>query len=134
MSGVMFGAVMGDGKPSQTAMTAAAAHAAHLIVDNDPPIFADPLAYPLLGAAAEELIGYHRTHGAHPVLCGARAAVTTRSRYTEDRLAPAVPRRVTQHVILGAGLESLGHPPTRAPGFGRDHPRTPRRTPPRARG
>jgi methyltransferase (TIGR00027 family) len=109
-------------------MTAAAARAAHLIVDNEPFIFADILAYPLLGAAAEDLVGYHRTHGAHPVLAGARAAVTTRSRYTEDRLAAAVRRGVTQYVILGAGLDSYAY---RSPHgirvFEVDHPDTQRR-------
>jgi methyltransferase (TIGR00027 family) len=108
-------------------MTAAAARAAHLIVDNEPLIFADPLAYQLLGTAAEELVGYHRAHGAHPVLAGARAAVTTRSRYTEDRLAAAVRRGVTQYVILGAGLDSYAY---RSPHgirvFEVDHPDTQR--------
>jgi methyltransferase (TIGR00027 family) len=108
-------------------MTAAAARAAHLIVDSEPLIFADPLAYPLLGAAAEDLVGYHRQHGAHPVLAGARAAVTTRSRYTEDRLAAAVRRGVVQYVILGAGLDSYAY---RSPHgirvFEVDHPDTQR--------
>ena len=47
------------GQPSGSALTAAAARAAHLIVDGQPTIFADPLAAALLGGRAEELIGYH---------------------------------------------------------------------------
>jgi methyltransferase (TIGR00027 family) len=94
---------------SQTALTAAAARAAHLIVDSGPVIFADTLAEPLLGDQAEELLAYHRLHGTHLVLAGARVQVTTRSRYTEDRVARGARRGVTQYVILGAGLDSFAY-------------------------
>lgn len=115
-----------DGKPSQTALTAAAARAAHLIVDDEPRIFADTLAYTLLGDEAENLIGYHRLHGDHPILAEARSMATARSRYTEDRLAEARVRGVTQYVILGAGLDSFAY--RAGPGdlrvFEVDHPAT----------
>jgi methyltransferase (TIGR00027 family) len=105
--------VIRNGQPSQTALTAAAARAAHLIVDDEPPIFSDTLAYQLLGSQAEELIGYHRARGEHLVLSGARAAVTTRSRYTEDRLTESLRQetadRLAQYVILGAGLDSFAY-------------------------
>jgi methyltransferase (TIGR00027 family) len=120
---------MNDGTPSQTALTAAAARAAHLIVDDDPPIFSDTLAYPLLGEQAEELVGYHRAHGEHVVLAGARAAVTTRGRHTEDRLAEAVRRGTTQYVILGAGLDTFAYRSDLAGAVGVfevDHPATQR--------
>ena len=119
--------MIANGEPSLTAFTAAAARAAHLIVDDDPPIFADALAGAMLGDRAEELIGYHRAHGTHPVLAGARAQVTCRSRYTEDSLADAIRRGVGQYVVLGAGLDSFGY---RSPLAGRvrvfeiDHPAT----------
>ncbi|HEY2242567.1 MAG TPA: SAM-dependent methyltransferase [Streptosporangiaceae bacterium] len=90
-----------------TAMTAAAARAAHLLVDDEPRIFDDSLAATVLGDQAEPLIGYHRQHGRHEVLAGARVMVTTRSRYTEDRLAAAIARGVTQYVLLGAGLDTF---------------------------
>ena len=80
--------MLSNDEPSLTALTAAAARAAHLIVDGDPLIFKDDLAAALLGERADDLIGYHRAHGAHPVLSGARAQVTTRSRYTEDDSLP----------------------------------------------
>jgi methyltransferase (TIGR00027 family) len=121
--------VNSDGAPSQTALTAAAARAAHLIVDGEPRIFADTLAYTILGDEAEKLIGYHRAHGDHPILAGARAAATTRSRYTEDRLAEAVGRGVTQYVILGAGLDSFAYragPADDVRVFEVDHPGTQR--------
>jgi methyltransferase (TIGR00027 family) len=95
--------------PSVSALTAAAARAAHLIVDEQPLIFSDSLAATLLGDRADELLAYHRMNGSHDVLVGARTTVTTRSRYTEDRLDEAVRRGVTQYVILGAGLDSFAY-------------------------
>jgi methyltransferase (TIGR00027 family) len=99
----------GLGRPSATALTAAAARAAHLIVDDEPRIFTDPLAGRLLGDQAEELIGYHTRHGTHPVLSGARVQVACRSRYAEEALARAVAAGVAQYVILGAGLDSFAY-------------------------
>jgi O-methyltransferase involved in polyketide biosynthesis len=119
--------VITTGQPSLTALTAAAARAAHLIVDNEPVIFADTLAQAMLGERAEELISYHLAYGTHPVLAGARAQVTCRSRYTEDRLADAIGRGIGQYVLLGAGLDSFAY---RSPLAGRvrvfevDHPAT----------
>ena len=97
------------GQPSRSALTAAAARAAHLLVDGQPTIFADTLAAALLGDRAEELIDYHRRHGTHPVLAGARVQVTCRGRYAEHALGRAVGAGVTQYVILGAGLDSFAY-------------------------
>jgi len=99
--------VIANGQPSLTAFTAAAARAAHLIVDDDPPIFADTLAEAMLGERADELIGFHRAHGTHPILSGARAQATCRNRYTEDSLADGISRGIGQYVLLGAGLDSF---------------------------
>ena len=44
------------GQPSFSALAAAAARAAHLLVDGPPAIFADTLAAALLGDRADELI------------------------------------------------------------------------------
>jgi methyltransferase (TIGR00027 family) len=115
---------MEDGQPSFTALTAAAARTAHLIVDDEPRIFADTLAAALLGERAEELISFHKLHGTHPVLAGARVQVTCRSRYTEDALSRA---GVTQYVVLGAGLDSFAYragPGGRIRVFEVDHPAT----------
>jgi methyltransferase (TIGR00027 family) len=90
-------------------MMAAAARAAHLIVDEPPFIFADTCAAAVLGERADEFIGYHREHGSHPILAGARCQVICRSRYAEDRLAAAAARGVRQYVILGAGLDTFGY-------------------------
>jgi len=86
--------VIANGQPSFTAFTAAAARAAHLIVDAEPRIFADTLAEAMLGERAGELIEYHRAHGTHPILSGARAQATCRSRYAEDRLAEGAGRGI----------------------------------------
>ena len=88
-------------------MTAAAARAAHLLVDSEPRIFADSLAALLLGDEAETFLRYHREHGDHPLLAGTRAQATCRSRFTEDQLALAAARGTAQYVILGAGLDSF---------------------------
>jgi len=96
-------------QPSTTALTAAAARAAHLIVDDEPRIFADPLAARLLGDRADELLSYHTLHGTHPILAGARTQVACRSRYTQDALDRAAAAGVTQYAILGAGLDSFAY-------------------------
>ena len=90
-------------------MTAAAARAAHLLVDEAPFIFADTLAAALLGGRADELIGYHREHPTHPILSAARGQVICRSRYAEDRLAAAVAAGIRQYVLLGAGLDTFAY-------------------------
>lgn len=100
---------MEDGQPSFTALAAAAARAAHLIVDAEPPIFSDTLAAELLGERAEELTSYHKLHGTHPILVGARVQATCRSRYTEDAVRRAVARGVGQYVIVGAGLDTYAY-------------------------
>lgn len=122
---------MEKGQPSLTALTAAAARAAHLIVDDEPRIFADTLAAVLLGDRADELISFHTLHGTHLVLAGARVQVTCRGRYTEDALDRAVRGGITQYVILGAGLDSSayrGRPAGAGSGrvrvFEVDHPST----------
>lgn len=100
---------MGNEPAVFSALTAAAARAAHPIVDEKPHIFVDTLAAALLGDKADDLIGYHRLHGTHRVLAAARAQVTCRSRYTEDRLAEGAGRGIAQYVLLGAGLDSFAY-------------------------
>ena len=95
---------MNSEQPSQTALTSAAARAAHLIVDAEPHIFADTLAESLLGDRAEELLAYHRNQGDHPILAGARAQVVCRSRITEDLVAG-----FERYVLLGAGLDTFAY-------------------------
>ncbi|WP_211222421.1 class I SAM-dependent methyltransferase [Actinokineospora enzanensis] len=96
--------------PSQTALLAAAARAAHLEVDHEPHILHDDLAARLLGDRAHELIAYHRAHGDHPILAAARAQTVVRARYAENRvrdLADTEHAGAVQYVILGAGLDTF---------------------------
>src|SRR6266567_3399838 len=81
----------------------------------------------MLGEQADEYIAFHRAHGTHPILAGARAQATCRSRYTEDSLADGIRRGIGQYVLLGAGLDSFA---SRSPLAARvrvfeiDHPAT----------
>jgi methyltransferase (TIGR00027 family) len=100
---------MDDRQPSQTALAAAAARAAHLVVDREPLIFRDPVATDLIGEAGAEMVGYHRRSGDHIVLAGTRTQVTVRSRHTEQRLAELADRGLDQYVLLGAGLDSFAY-------------------------
>jgi methyltransferase (TIGR00027 family) len=118
-----------EGRPSQTALAAAAARAAHLVVDQESLIFRDTAAMALLGEPGEEMVGYHRSSGDHIVLAGTRAQVTVRSRHTEQRLGELAGRGLDQYVVLGAGLDTFAY---RSPLVGRlrvfevDHPATQR--------
>ena len=120
---------MQDRQPSQTALAAAAARAAHLVVDHEPLIFRHPVAADLIGAPGAEMVGYHRHSGDHIVLAGTRAQVTVRSRWAEGRLGTLAAGGLDQYVILGAGLDSFAY---RSPLVGRvrvfevDHPATQR--------
>jgi O-methyltransferase involved in polyketide biosynthesis len=67
---------MHDRQPSQMALAAAAARAAHLVVDREPLIFRDPVAADLIGEPGAEMVGYHRRSGDHIVLAGTRTQVT----------------------------------------------------------
>src|ERR1700760_953963 len=127
-----------SGTPSPTALTAAAARAAHLLVDDEPHIFTDWLAATVLGDQAGPLLEYHRINGRHEVLAGARGMVTTRSRYTEDRLAAGAARRLRRGVPAAPpdpGLRSrpAGHPAVEAGPAGRRRSHRPRRRPVRPR-
>jgi methyltransferase (TIGR00027 family) len=91
---------------SRTALACAAARAAHLVVDHEPVIFADPLAAMLLGTPGAQILDHHRRFAAAPVLAGARTQVLCRSRFTEERLARSGLR---QYVMLGAGLDTYAY-------------------------
>jgi len=81
--------------------------AAHQIFDN-PKVFDDPIALPILGQGAEA-----RLRGEPRFLNrlgrAVRASMAARSRYAEDQLARSVERGVRQYVILGAGLDTFAY-------------------------
>jgi methyltransferase (TIGR00027 family) len=87
----------------RTAMGAALQRIAHLLLDGAPKIFVDSLAQRLLGLSDDEVA---RAKAQFPV---SPSLWVLRSRYTEDRLAEATARGVTQYVILGAGLDTFAY-------------------------
>ena len=110
---------MEEGRPSFTAVISAMMRAAHLALDGEPKIFADPLALALSGAGTEAdlkarlenlraataaSVGSRLAEEAYRYL---RTVMTLRSRFTEEELDEAMRRGITQYVILGAGLDSF---------------------------
>ena len=87
----------------RTAMGAALQRVAHLLFDGEPKIFVDSLAQRLLGVSDDEVARVKAQFPVSPSLW------VLRSRYTEDRLAEATARGVTQYVILGAGLDTFAY-------------------------
>ncbi len=120
---------MQEGKFSRTAQRVAIRRAAHQLLD-EPKVLDDPLALRIIGAeAAAALRSDPKEH--HAFSRAFRAFMAARSRFAEDELARAaesgVPQpRVTQYVILGAGLDTFAyrnpHPGLRV--FEIDHPAT----------
>lgn len=92
------------GKPSKTALGVAIRRAAHQLVDR-PPVLDDPIAVRLVGSGHPRLM----ERAMHPVGRDFRAFMAVRSRYTEDQLAAAVAKGVTQYVLLGAGLDTFAY-------------------------
>jgi methyltransferase (TIGR00027 family) len=115
---------MQEGKFSRTAQRVAIRRAAHQLLD-EPKVLDDPLALRIIGSeAAVALRSDPKEH--HAFSRAFRAFMAARSRFAEDELARAVEDRVTQYVILGAGLDTFAyrnpHPGLRV--FEIDHPAT----------
>src|SRR5215471_10346875 len=96
-------------RPSGTAESIAFMRALHLLVDDDPKIFADPLAEAFL--SPEQATALKTTPQAFQTLemRTLRAVFVVRQRYAEEELAKALARGVSQYVILGAGLDSFAY-------------------------
>jgi len=98
---------MTDRDPSRTALGTAYIRAVHQLIDGEPRILDDPVAVPLLGPAALRRINDSPDRYRTPEARALRAHVVLRSRFAEDRLAAAMPRRIGQYVILGAGFDTF---------------------------
>jgi methyltransferase (TIGR00027 family) len=98
-----------DRTASTTALRAAGLRAAHLLLDDPPPIFADRLALRLLDAGADRTILEQSDRFRTPASRAIRSDVLVRSRYAEDRLGEAVRQGIHQYVILGAGLDTFAY-------------------------
>jgi methyltransferase (TIGR00027 family) len=120
---------MQEGKFSRTAQRVAIRRAAHQLLD-EPRVLDDPLALRIIGSEDEAALRSDPKED-HAFARAFRAFMAARSRYAEDELARAVAsgvsqQRVTQYVILGAGLDTFAyrnpHPGLRV--FEIDHPAT----------
>ena len=93
-----------ESAPSRTAMFAAVSRGLFRLETASPWVLDDVLALVLVGPVWQQLRDQFDPLFPGPVRREARAAVCTRSRYAEDRLAAGAFR---QYVILGAGLDSF---------------------------
>src|SRR5436190_14788619 len=93
-----------ESAPSRTAMFAAVSRGLFRLETASPWVLDDVLALVLVGPVWQQLRDQFDPLFPGPVRRDARAAVCTRSRYAEDRLAAGA---FTQYVILGAGHDSL---------------------------
>ena len=114
---------MREGRRSRTAEATAQMRALHRVVDEEPTVFDDPYAAPLLGLRdapgsattvdPADLTRRFRQRMQPRVRRAAvgtrrlRAQLVTRSRYAEDKLAKTIDRGVDQYVVLAAGLDSF---------------------------
>ncbi len=89
-----------------TALFSAAARAAHLVVDSEPFLLADPDAYRLLAPQSPSPLDYQLAQPAAPLLAAARVSACTRSRFADDALGP---RPSTQVLVLGGGLDTTAN-------------------------
>lgn len=93
-------------EPSQTALFAAAARAAHAHVDAEPHILIDEVAERLCRAQGHSPLDYQLAHPEAAVLAAARLSACARSRYAEAVLSKM---GADQIVVVGAGLDTIGH-------------------------
>jgi O-methyltransferase involved in polyketide biosynthesis len=96
---------MRAGKPSATAIGAAAFRAAHLQLFDGAPIHADTFALPLMGLPGRSELQNFIERVAAPATRRVSAYFALRHRYSEERLHAALAHGVTQVVLLGAGLD-----------------------------
>jgi methyltransferase (TIGR00027 family) len=95
---------MRSGEPSRTAFGAAAHRAAHQDLEGGR-IFADPLAWTILGAAREVVLD-RALELNRPWM---RLFIAVRHRFAEDGLTAAVEGGTKQVVVLGAGLDTFAY-------------------------
>jgi len=121
--------IVRQGEPSRSALTVASLRAVHQLLD-EPLVFSDPIALPLLGVSAEAALRDDPFVLNDPMSRGLRGALVVRSRFVEDELARCVAAGVRQYVLLGAGLDTFAYRnPYSAEGlrvFEVDHPGTQR--------
>jgi methyltransferase (TIGR00027 family) len=98
--------IIHSGKPSNSALRVAKLRAVHQLLD-DPIIFNDSFALPILGPELEAEIREDPFQYNDPLSRGLRASLVARSMFAEDELRNVVQAGVTQYVVLGAGLDTF---------------------------
>lgn len=94
---------MEAGRPSRTAFGAAMHRAVHQLIDQ-PVLFVDTLAVPILGMPAADILDHELAKRA-----GMRTHIISRSLLAEQTLAAAYARGVRQYVLLGAGFDTFAY-------------------------
>lgn len=97
-----------QGEPSRSALTVASLRAVHQLLD-EPLVFPDPMALPLLGASAAARLRDDPFVLNDSMSRGLRGALVARSRFVEDELSRCVAAGVRQYVLLGAGLDTFAY-------------------------
>lgn len=100
--------IVRQGEPSRTAWAVASLRAVHQLLD-EPLVFPDRVALPLLGRPAEAALRDDPFALNDPMSRGLRGALVARSRFVEDELARCVAAGVRQYVLLGAGLDTFAY-------------------------
>jgi methyltransferase (TIGR00027 family) len=99
---------MQEGQPSRTAIVSAMMRATHLALDGEPKILEDYFARGLSGVTDNDPLA-NVDFLQRPAFRQLRALMVLRNRYVEDELQDSLRHRVTQYVILGAGLDSFAY-------------------------
>lgn len=102
------GNIIQTGEPSRSALRVATLRAAHQLLE-EPIVFNDPVALPILGRKAEAEMREDPYQYNDPLSRGLRGALIARSRLAEDELTRRVADGMTQYVVLGAGLDTFAY-------------------------
>jgi methyltransferase (TIGR00027 family) len=97
--------LMQSGKPSKSAHRVALHRAVHQLLD-EPIVFSDPFALPILGKHLARMVEADPYQFNDPMSRGVRAAAVVRSKAAEDMLEVSLNPGVGQYLVLGAGLDT----------------------------
>lgn len=98
--------IIQTGKPSGSALKVAVLRAAHQLLD-DPIVFDDPLALPILGPQTEAAMRAAPFRFNDQMSRGLRALLVVRSKLAEEEFLHSMRAGVKQYVVLGAGLDTF---------------------------
>ena len=83
--------------------------AIHQLMDDEPKIFTDPLAVPIIGAEGERYMRENLVQLQTDPLRRTRAMISIRAHFNEEELAAAMAQGTAQYVVLGAGLDTFAY-------------------------